>query len=383
MIGPDREAGAAVLPGGVLLERIVQFLSRFIVFANPGQPVALALWIVHTHVFDAADATPYPLITSPEKRSGKSRLLEVLELLVAKAWRVAGVSEAVLFRKIEKVTPTLLLDEIDAIFATYAEKVEPIRAVINSGSRRGGIVARCVPPNHDVVDFSVFSPKCLAGIDTGRLPETIRDRSIPIRLKRKLNEDIERFRFRQAKAEAEELVAALEAWAEAHLEELKERYPEIPDQLNDRSAEGWEPLLAIADVVGDDWPTRARDAAIQLSAETDVEDDSWGVQLLADLQQVWDEDELGSTLYSSFLCSALVALQDRPWATWGRGEGGIGQRQLAKLLKPYGIRSKTVRVGTGTAKGYQHDQFLDAWARYVPDSREGESEDVVPPNEAE
>ena len=369
-------AAAKTPEGAELLDRAVEFLLRFVVFSNRHQAVALALWVLHTHAFEAADATPYPLITSPEKRSGKSRLLEVLELLAAKSWRVSGVSEAVLFRKIKKDVPTLLLDEIDSIFATYAEKTEPLRGIINAGNRRGGFVARCVPPNHETEDFSVFCPKSLAGIETRRLPETIRDRSIPIRMQRKRNEKVERFRYRVAKDEADGLRAEIAAWAQEHLDPLRDLYPDLPDGLNDRAAEGWEPLLAIAEIVGGDWVEKAHAAAVALSADVDVEDDSWGVQLLTDLRRVWDLDELGATLFSSEMCDRLKGLEDGPWRSWGknRKQVGLTPRDLATFLRRYGIKSRSVRVGERTAKGYHYEELVDVWERYVPaESEKGES----------
>jgi hypothetical protein len=352
-----------------LLSRVVGFIERFIVLRDHHQAVALALWVVHTHAFGAADSTPYPLITSPEKRSGKSRLLEVLNLLVARGWHVSGVSEAVLFRKIEKICPTLLLDEVDSIFATYSEKTEPIRALINAGSRRGSQVSRCVGRDHDVEDFAVFCPKCLAGIETGRLPETIRDRSIPIRLQRKRDEKVERFRYSQAKEDAEALATEMTTWASKNIESLKTIYPSLPSELNDRAAEGWEPLLALAEMAGGEWPERAALASVALCADVDIEDDSFGVQLLADLKRIWNVEDLGFTLFSHEICDRLGHLDDAPWKTWGRNRkvSGFSPRDLGKYLRRYGIKSKTVRAGEQTLKGYQYDQFEDAWARYVPD----------------
>jgi len=235
-----------------LIETIAAYLRRYVVFQSEAQVLALSLWVIHTHAFDAADATPYPLITSPEKRSGKSRLLEVLEPIVARGWFISEPSHAVLFRKIAQDMPTVLLDEVDALFGTYVEQTEPIRSAINSGSRRGGVVPRCVGPNHDVVDFPVFSPKCLAGIDNGRLPDTILDRAIPIGLHRKLDEPIERFRRGRARREAEGIVPQIGAWVEQHVAALADAEPDLPDELDDRAAEGWEPLLAIADALGEE-----------------------------------------------------------------------------------------------------------------------------------
>lgn len=353
-----------------VIELIDAYLRRYVVFTGDHQVLALSLWVIHTHAFEAAEATPYPLITSPEKRSGKSRLLEVLELIVGGGWRVAGVSEAVLFRKIGQDRPTLLLDELDAVFGTYAEKTEPIRGVINAGSRRGGVVSRCVGPHHAVEDFEVFCPKCLAGIESGKLPETIRDRSIPIGLHRKTADEwVERFRFRRASREAEEVIGQVEHWVEDHLEQLSETEPDLPDELNDRAAEGWEPLLAIADSLGEETGEKARQAALSLSAEEDVEDASFGTQLLADIREFWVEADLGSTLKSEEICSKLKELAERPWAAWGRSRPlpGVTPRDLARLLRPYGIRPRTVRLGPGqTAKGYHREQFAEAWRRYAP-----------------
>jgi Protein of unknown function (DUF3631) len=355
--------------GADILDWVVGFLQRFVVFANAHQPVVVALWVLHTHAFAACESTPYLLVTSPEKRSGKSRLLEVLELLVRAGWMISGASEAVLFRKIEKDCPTLLLDETDAIFAAHTEKTEPIRGLLDAGSRRGGTIARCAGKNHEVADFATFCPKGLAGIDNGRHPETIRDRSIVIRLQRKLFEQVERFRYRKVKAEAEILVKAITTWAEAHLNELADLYPEIPEELNDRAAEGWEPLLAIAEVAGTEWLDRGRAAAVALSGNVEVEEDSFGVQLLADLKRIWVLDELGSSPFSHALCEKLHGVEDGPWTGWGKGRPmpGFNARDLARTLRPFGIKPRTVRVGEITRKGYHREQFADAWARYVPE----------------
>jgi Protein of unknown function (DUF3631) len=352
-----------------LLGEVTDTLKRYIVLTNDHQATALGLWVLHTHAFEAADSTPYPLITSPEKRSGKSRLLEVLQLLVSRGWHVSGISEAVLFRKIEKDCPTLLLDEVDAIFGTHAEKTEPIRALINAGNRRGGTVSRCEGPSHDVGDFSVFSPKCLAGIETGKLPETIRDRSIPIRLQRKRDEQVERFRYKKAKREADELAGQLAGWAAERVEHLEQLEPSLPEALNDRAGEGWEPLLAIAEIAGGDWPEKARAAAVALCADGEIEDDSFGVQLLADIRRIWDLEEYGSRLFSHEICEMLKRLEDAPWANWGRNRKvpGFAPVDLAKTLRRYSIKPKSMRVGESNLKGYEFDQFEDSWARYVPE----------------
>src|SRR5439155_1048392 len=233
------------------------------------------------------DATPYLAVTSPEKRCGKTRLLEVLQQLVPKAWQAAGVSEAVLFRRIARDGPTLLLDEVDAVFGNRGEGTEGLRAALNAGNRRGTVVSRCEGKGQTLRDFPVFCPKVLAGI--GALPDTVADRAIPIRLKRKTaKERVPRFRFRDYAVEAAREREALAAWATTATGALRTAEPAVPDALHDRAAEAWEPLLAVADLAGGEWPSRARAAALELhGAEPDT--DSVRVQPRRAIFEVSDE----------------------------------------------------------------------------------------------
>jgi hypothetical protein len=370
--GPATRAVSVQCPGGAYvsgvaapLNELAAFVRRFVVVTRE-QADALALWIAHTHAFDAADATPYLAITSAEKRSGKSRLLDVLELLVARAWRAITPTEAVVFRKIEKDGPTLLLDEVDAIFGPRASEHEGLRALLNAGNRRGTTVPRCIGPSHALHDFSVFCAKALAGI--GELPDTIADRAIPIRLKRKAhNEAVERFRRREVEPAAEQLRAQLVAWAVANVSELAEAWPALPSQLDDRAGDAWEPLFAIAELVGGDWPKHARAAAVALSAGQEPDDDSIGVRLLADMRRIFDE-RTEDRISTEELLATLAADDEAPWADWHGHGKALSARSLAHTLKRYGIYSGTVRLHEGkTPKGYKREDFEDAWSRYLPE----------------
>lgn len=172
----------------------------------------MTLWIVHTHSIAAADTTPYLDISSPERRSRKSTLLEVLELLAAQPWRVIRPSEAVLFRKIN--LSSLFLDEVDTVFRDKTAAYEGLRAILNAGHRREVMVPRCVGEGKkiDIVEFEVFGVKAFAGI--GTLPDTVADRSIPIRLARKARyERVDRFRYRTAAKTAAQIRKDLGDWA--------------------------------------------------------------------------------------------------------------------------------------------------------------------------
>ncbi len=348
---------------GELLDGLAAFIRRYVILSAQ-QADAISLWIAHAWAFEAADATPYLNIYSPEKRSGKTRLLELLEVLVARPWLTGRVSAAVLVRKIDQERSTLLLDESDAAFRGEKEYAEALRGVLNGGHRRGGVCSLCVGQGTNIMfkDFSVFSPKAIAGI--GKLPDTVADRSIPIRLKRRLkSEKVARFRRRLALAEAESVRTALATWATGAIDILRDAEPHMPEALDDRAQDGWEPLLAIADLAGGEWPQRAKQAAEALSgADADVDPASLGVALLRDIRLVLKP---GGELPTAMLLERLKALEESPWRSMGKRSERITPRLLAELLRPYGVGSRTVHVDGKSLKGYRAASFEDAWARYV------------------
>lgn len=348
----------------MLPSTLSEFIRLYIALA-PAEADVIALWIVHTHCFEVAQSTPYLAITSAEKQCGKSRLLELLEMLVAAPWLTGSVSAAVLYRTIHETHPTLLLDESDATFNGNREFGEALRGVLNSGHRSGGKASRCERAGDTFIrrDFNTFCPKAIAGI--GKLPDTVADRSIPIRLKRKPpGTAVERFRRRDVEPEAEQLRCQIAEWMEEHSERLATMRPELPEALSDRQQDGAEPLLAIADAVGGEWPERARAALVQLLTGTAAEDQSEGVRLLADIRNVF-RSAGSDRLASSQLLARLIQDETLPWGEFASGRP-LTLIGLARLLKPFGIQPKTIRQEQGTSKGYSRDSFADAWARYLP-----------------
>ena len=162
-----------------LLDKVESFVRRYVVLTD-AQATTVALWAAHTHALDAFNCTPYLSVTSADKQSGKTRLLEVLDLLVAKPWFTGRATAAVLVRKIDKEQPTLLLDESDAAFRGEKEYAETLRGLLNTGFKRNGRYSMCVGQGAAISykDFSTFCPKAIAGI--GKLPDTVADRSIPM-----------------------------------------------------------------------------------------------------------------------------------------------------------------------------------------------------------
>jgi Protein of unknown function (DUF3631) len=357
------------------LDDAVSFVRRFVVLTAE-QLAAVALFIVHTHCYEAAETTPYISATSAEKRSGKTRLLEVLDLLVRSPLQTANISDAALFRAIEQRKPTLLFDEVDAIFK--AREREDLRGMLNAGYRRGAVALRMGGQNmRELETFKVFCPKVFAGI--GELPDTIRDRAIRIRLERRTrDEPIERFRRRDAGEQAEPIRQSIGSLAGHHSDTLSFARPHLPEELDDRAQDVWEPLFAIADLAGADWPERARTAAISLSTGDGREDESLGAKLLSDIYDVFDAN--GTTRYPTVaLIAELAKVEESPWGDWyGKT---ISPQGLGRLLKPYRIKTMPVWVDGEKHRGYKHEQFEEAWRRVLGGrtGRDGRSE---PPSEA-
>jgi hypothetical protein len=349
---------------GELLLTILTFIRRFVVLTDH-QAIAVALWVAHTHAFAASDATPYLQVTSATPRAGKTRLLEVLEQVVARPWLTGRTSAAALTRKVDEIKPTLLLDESDAAFSGPAEYTEALRGVLNSGYRNSGRVTLCVGQGMKVAtkDFETFCCKAIAGI--GKLPDTVADRSIPVALKRRArNEPVERWRERQGKQQTSPIRTALVAWSASVLPALRDARPDLPIELGDRAADVWEPLLAIADMAGGDWPRKVRRAAIDLMGR-EPDDDLITVQLLADLRDIFGDS---AAMSSADLLRHLAERDDRPWATWSKGKPITGHA-LSRLLKPFGVvPAGMMRIGGELVRGYRRGPFEDAWKRYLPET---------------
>jgi hypothetical protein len=362
--------------GAEILDNLVAFLRRFLILSE-NQAIAIALWCAHTYVYRIAKWTPYLAITSAEKRCGKSRLLELISYFVRRPWFTSNTTVAALFRMIELNQPTLLQDETDALFKGDREKAEAIRGVLNSGAHHKGAVSRCVGKGSQITvkNFPTFGPKALAGI--GSLPDTVTDRSLVIRLRRKLpTEYVERLREQTVEPETSRLRLQLEKWAESLVNQLRDARPPLPEALNDRQQDGAEPLLAIADAAGGEWPLKARAALIELYTGDVAEDDSIGVQMLRDIREVF-ADKL-DRISSVDLIQRLKSFESSPWGDWNNGKG-LTAYSLGRLLRRFGISPRTIRINDSTPKGYLLESFTDTFSRFLPPEKASGPEQAETP----
>ncbi|NND16972.1 MAG: DUF3631 domain-containing protein [Silicimonas sp.] len=340
--------------GAELLEELVATVNRFCVLPKNSN-VLIATWVVHAHAHDCADISPILCLTSPEKRCGKSTTASVVSALVPKPMHAINISPAVVFRVIEAEKPTLIIDEGDS----FLKDNEDMRGLLNGGhDRRTAYVWRSAGDDHEPRRFRVWGPKVVAMI--GRPPDTIVDRSILVRLRRKRPEDaVERFSSRSGIA-LTPLARKAARWVTDNNIRLSEADPDLPDALNDRAQDNARPLCAIADAAGGSWPQRLREALVAISQqEVEEEPASPGVLLLADIADILGRWK-GDTISSRELLAELTADDEGPWAEWRRGDP-ITARGVARLLKEFSIRPTRDR----TSRFYRVSDLREACHLYI------------------
>lgn len=350
------------LNGAELLDRVRAVIDRYVILPSDEVADAVALWIAATHAQLAWAHAARLVIRAPEKRCGKSRLLDVAEALCHDPLITVNGSPAAVYRSIGVADPpTLLIDEADTLFGRKtAESNEDLRGLLNAGHQRNRPAIRYDAATRKVERISTFAMAALAGI--GRMPDTIEDRAVVVRMRRRApGEYVDPYRHRRDSPALRELAQELRAWLRRNLTVLESAEPEMP--IEDRAADTWEPLIAVADLAGGDWPKRSRHAAEVLTEEQEESDpDSPATRLLADCRTAFGDDRCLST---EDLLAKLKADQEAPWADWGTS--GLTPRRLAAMLGDFGIKSGNIRFNDGIQrKGYEKALFLDVWNRYCP-----------------
>lgn len=355
--------------GAALLAAVQEFAGAYLAFPTEHHITVLTLWAAHTWATYAFYVTPRLVLDSPEPGCAKTRVLEVLSLLTRKGKVTVSTSPAALFRRIDAdgiEPPTVLQDEADAVFGKSSNpQTEDLRAIYNSGYKRGATVDRCEgdSKNMTVREFPVFAPVAMAGL-AGKIPKTIIDRGVVFHMRHRApDEHVAEYRGRDAEPAGRALAARLDVWAQAKFDDLAAARPAMPEGVTDRPAEVWEALLAVADAAGGDWPERARAACAYFVHDSRDEQKSLGVRLLSALRDLYGDAE---EMFSFEIITALTKDEDSEWSDmWGKP---LDQLRLAKELKRYGIRSKTVRRILATAKGYRvdgDDGLGQAWRHYL------------------
>lgn len=355
----DPEPWPEEVSGAELLEEIEGILKMYTVLPE-GANTVITLWILFAWAHDSFFISPYLVFSSPTKRCGKSTTLTTISKLVPRPLMTSNISTAAFFRSIDYYHPTLMLDELD----TFLNNNSDIGGIINAGhDRDGAFVLRVEGDELKPTPFSVWGPKVFAGI--GRRKDTLEDRSIIIPMKRKSpGEKVGKIRRdRHSKFKVFRQKAA--RWSEDHAEVLEAIDPSVPETLNDRAQDNWQPLMAVAEIAGGEWPGKAREAALIFSGGSDQDDDSIQVQLLIDIRAIFDA-QCVDRISSEDLTKELVEMEDRPWPEYRKGRE-ISKTGVARILKPFGVKPKTIRLSSGKRlKGYQLDWFDETFQIYLP-----------------
>ncbi|WP_457029214.1 DUF3631 domain-containing protein [Kitasatospora sp. P5_F3] len=364
--GIDLMPDAEVTEGADLLAELKALIATFVILPSEEALVAATLWVAATHLQGSWQHAPRLAVVGPAKRCGKSRLLDVLTETVHQPVLTVNSTPAAVFRSITEEPPTLLVDEADTIFGSpkMAEKNEEMRGLLNAGHQRDRYVLRVVGNDHTPRRFHTFAMAAIAGI--GDLPDTIMDRSIVIRMRRRAEgERVAPYRTMRDRPALHAIRDRISQWTAPLAERALLLEPAMP--VEDRAADTWEPLVIIADLAGGPWPRLARQACRRMvDAEVQTEEDSpGGARILADIRRIFHTNGEPDSITTDQLLFALTSDPEAPWAESGRG--GLNPRGLGAMLREFGISSGNVRIGDGTQrKGYLRHKFTDAWRRYCP-----------------
>lgn len=346
--------------GKQLAEEINGLFSKHIIVQDSAI-IALTLWVFGTYCFNAFNIFPKLLITSPEKRCGKTTLLELLSVVVHKGLLSSNISPAAIFRTIEAWQPTLLIDEAD----TFISASDELKGIINSGHRKSAAYVIRVESNHNQHTpkrFNTWAPMVISMIKNP--PDTIIDRSIKITLKRKLPSEITAKMHVDINEQLKYLRQKLKRWGIDNHEKLKQINVKIPVINNDRAMDNWYPLFSIAHLLGEKW---AKDVEDSYRALTAIDDDqTLSMMLLEDIKRIFSKMEAGK-LHSDVLVCELIKIKESPWGECNHGRS-LTSNKLARFLRPFGIHSRQVWINDRNKNGYELRDFGDAFKRYLSDA---------------
>ncbi len=350
----EDEEWLEAISGEALLKELKGIYTQYAILPD-GAADALSLWTLGTYCFDAFRIFPMIGLSSPEKRCGKSTVMTLLKALTNRSLLASNISPAAVYRITEICKPTLLIDEAD----TFLKDNDELRGIINSGHLKDtAFVIKCDGDQNEPKKFSTWTPKALAMI--GELPDTNKDRSVVITMRRRLPDETVSKMPLDASEQFKDIRRKCKRWANDNFDQLTRYVPVLPSHNNDRELDNWTPMFSIAGICGNEQV--ALDSMMRISHVG--EEESIGPMILNDIKTVFEQKGTDK-VFSEDLVNDLIEFDDRPWAEWKHGNP-ITKTSIARLLKPYKIKSKSIRFGSDVSKGYSLESFQDAFSRYLP-----------------
>lgn len=345
----------AVVPPPEPATGIADMIHRYCVISN-AEVDAMALWLIASYVIDDFRIFPKLALISPEKRCGKTTTMEVIHSMAKDGLLVSNLSPAVLYRITEQIQPTLFIDEADTFLKNGDAEVNGI--INSSHTKSAANVTRCVGENHETHTFSTWMPMVLASI--GDLADTLMDRSLVINLRRKKSHEQAEEVPADLQEQNEKLCQSIVTWLEVNRSVIKDQVAHLPKVGNDRAEDNWRPLFKVAAVLGESWANRCQKAYQALTIAAEPELPTMLLQYVRDYFRCSELDRVTSSDLRVYLCED----EEGPWKTCNNGKS-VTANMVAKLLRPYGIKPKTIRVNDKTPRGYELSQFEDAFERYL------------------
>ena len=377
--------------GSEVFDDFVNDLVRY-VFIGEEQAIMGVFWAAHADAFDEFEHTPRLVITAPMKKCGKTTLLSVLQEATDRSLGGDNMTPACYFRLASSGQTVFFLDEADVWFGKRNGDPE-LTAALNGGYQKRGVFWRASGDAHVPTPYPTHASVALAGIKLDqRLPTQILDRSLVIRMERAGTGDLaQHFKSRKHLPIFRKHGERLKRWVNENRQKIRDHgEPKIPEEVDDRDFDNWEPLLTIAEVASPEWGNRLRNILLN---QVEYDDEDLGTHILQDIRRVHDNISHGLTKIPvdgvsidavqpepmSMELGRITELGDNSVRFWSRLHANLGYREeqdtrikgkdVTRLLKPFGIKKKTVRYGTGEKDviyGFQWKELLAAQERYAP-----------------
>ena len=353
-----------------ILDDICDYISRFVVYPNQHAKVAHTLWLVGSYFLEYEGLSVfdnYPILAflSPDEDSGKTRALDITELLAYTAINGGSYTAAGLCREIDQRYPTLvtmILDELDETLSPGKDNSDYIR-LLNNGYQRGKYIVRCNLNDNSNLRTPAYCPKAIAGLTTTKLKKTTRSRMITNRMRPlRTGEQVERH---IDKAKGNEIVAKIIEWRPTVLDQLKNTDEDSLSTLTNRSAQIWHPLLAIAKIAGEDWYKRGS-AAADFFVSKQKPEDTLGKKIFAELFRayaLYSTNQYPKGIQAQLFSSELKQRDGFP--------DDIDSYKIAYYLgaNGYGIPIEQVKYGRKNLNGYKWDSCMPFFADYLTEEQ--------------
>lgn len=364
-------AGSVTSDGSQIpvIDRIRDHFGKYVLAVQSSHLDLLSIWAAHTHLVHETYTTPRLLIDSPTHGSGKTTVLEHLNLLCFEPEPLSAVSSpAVLARLTADAPRTLLIDEADRTLRPDHPNGPEIKAVLNTGYKIGG--SRTVnvsgpDGNWTPTRFSTFAPVAMAG-NQPRLEEDVKSRTVTVLLIPDRQGTVLESNWRLIEHDTRQLGADLAQWADSVRKDVAESHPSLPEGVVGREREVWQPLKMVAVAAGGRWPETIDNLAREDHERRaqDIEDgltyEPPAMVLLRDIRDVWPDQ-------STFLASAelvhLLIQRNPDW--WGRNSPygkELTQKRLARLLNDgFRVRVGRIHLNGETIRGFSRESFSTPW----------------------